>query len=90
MKTLMTSALIAGVALVAGCAARPASDATARAMADSKGDVAQVKTERGSILGSRIPRKTTDRSVKQIGNQEYRDDNQVKSIANDPAFRPGQ
>ena len=89
MKTLMTSALIAGCVLVAGCVSKPADDATAQAMADSKGEVAQEKAEPSKMLGSRIPRKSTDRSVRQIGAQDYRDDNQIKSMANEIG-RPGQ
>ena len=89
MKTLMTSALIAGCMLVAGCVSKPSNDATAQAMAASKGELAHAKSERSTMVGSRIPRKTTDHSVKQIGNQDYRDDNQIKSLGNEIA-RPGQ
>ena len=89
MNTLMTSVLLAGCVFMAGCASRSTDDATAQVMAESKDQVAQQKAQPSTMVGSRIPRKSTDRSIRQIGAQDYRDDNQIKSMANEIA-RPGQ
>ena len=86
MKLISFSATIAASALLSGCSA-PAPQTPPDGQLAPVGNVAATATD--TMTGSRIPRKSTDRTVKTIGSQDYRTDNPVKSMGNEIA-RPTQ
>lgn len=80
MKVILFLALGAGVAFASGCA-------TVEPPATTKTAVATTKDEPSKILGSRLPRTTTDRHVRST--ERDRADEPVRSIGNSPAFSIG-
>ncbi|HEY1043547.1 MAG TPA: hypothetical protein VGE60_06755 [Telluria sp.] len=80
MKTLTCSATIAATLLLGACTSTPAPAPEAAQPASA---TAPVAIAQNTMTGSRIPRKSTDRTLKAVGNQDYRDDNPVKSMGNE-------
>ena len=80
MKHLNRSVTIAAALLLAACTSAPAPAPEATQLASAS---TPESTEPGVLTGSRIPRKSTDRTVKAVGNQDYRTDNQIKSLGNE-------
>ncbi len=69
MKFLITSALAASFAVLAGCATPPA-DAV---MDDSMASKTETFEDKGELLtGSRIPQKSTAHVLKRVGSAEYK------------------
>lgn len=81
MKLALVS-LTAVAALAAGCASAPAPEAAPATTASAGG----VEYPTGVIeTGSRIMRRSTDRSVRVVGNQDVKDGrNDITSIGNNP------
>jgi hypothetical protein len=69
MKYLITSALLASLAGLTGCAT-PAADSAADATLASNDASFEDKGE--LLTGSRIPQKSTAHTVKRIGSAEYK------------------
>lgn len=86
MKLIGFSAFIVASALLSGCSTTPPGTPPAPQLA-SAGNV--TATPADTMTGSRIPRKSTDRTVKAVGSQDYRSDNPVKSMGNEIS-RPTQ
>ncbi len=69
MKFLITSALAASFAVLAGCATPPA-DAP---MSDSLASKTEAFEDKGELLtGSRIPQKSTTHVLKRVGSAEFK------------------
>ena len=74
MRKVFASALIVSLFALGGCAADPTYTASRAKVADGE--------EQDVLTGTRIPRPTTERVVKHIGNKDYKDE-QIKSMYND-------
>ncbi len=69
MKFLLTSALIASFAVLAGCAT-PAANSV---MDDSLASKTETFEDKGELLtGSRIPQKSTTHVLKRVGSAEFK------------------
>ncbi len=81
MNKYLASAIVVGIAGLAGCAS------TAETEAYQKYQAARDAGQE-TLVGSRLIKPTTERLVKAIGNNEYNQDNQHTSIANNKALFP--
>lgn len=77
-KVLLSAAIMTAIAL-SGCASDPG-----RASAYEK---VAADRDAETITGSRLPRPTTERLVKSVGNKDFKDE-QIKSIHNE-GNKPG-
>jgi hypothetical protein len=73
----------AALLLIAGCAGVPEAAPAARTTAAGS----QPGSSREVLTGSRIARPGTDRIVRAIDNQTYRDENRITSIGNEVGAR---
>jgi hypothetical protein len=78
-------ATFAAAAWMAGCAAEPTTVASATAAGGDATKPAAQKVE--PLTGSRIARPGTDRIVRGISNQGFRDDVQIRSLGNEVGIR---
>jgi len=82
---LMSFSAVAGALVLAGCASAPAPEAPqmAAGAAAAAAPVQQSSLASNTLTGSRIPKqKSNDRMLKSIGNQDFRDSTDIKSIGN--------
>ena len=77
-KYLVSAAVITAIGL-AGCASDPGKA--------SGYEKAAAERDAETITGSRLPRPTTERLVKSVGNKDFKDE-QIKSIHNE-GNKPG-
>lgn len=85
MKLLLSCAVLLGVAVLSGCSTmEPAAEQGALASAET-----QQASAPSIMTGSRIPnRPTSERTLKMVGNTDYRDSVLIKSLGNETA-KPG-
>lgn len=82
MKSMLLSA--AALLALAGCATEPASS-TAAAPAPAQAGASSLKGE--VQTGSRLSRIGSDRIVRSVGNQTFRDEVDIRSIGNEVGAR---
>lgn len=82
MNKLIVAAAWVGAVVTSGCANVEVPANTAKV-------VAQTKMDEDKLTGSRINRTTTDRNVRGIGNATFKQDNEIRSIANEPGVMRG-
>lgn len=84
MKAILVT-ILAASGLVA-CASAPAPDAATAVSQNLQPDGA-ASLNGGTQTGSRLGRSAGDRMLRSVGNQSYRDDNQVRSLGNEIGAR---
>lgn len=82
MNKLIAVAVCIGAVITTGCASVEVPANTAKI-------VAQTKVDDDKMTGSRINRTATDRNVKGVGNSTFKQDNEIRSIANEPGMMRG-
>ena len=77
MKKLLICLMLSSTALMLGCAVDEAYVAAHKTQLAKKLDV---------DVGSRLPRTTLEKNIRTTDGTTFNQDNQIRGIANDPAF----
>jgi hypothetical protein len=84
-SALRLMAALAALLLTAACASPDKAAVAAPATATSVGKAADA--DAAPLTGSRLARRSSDRSVRSTDNQTFRDENQIRSLGNEVGMR---
>jgi hypothetical protein len=83
MQKILFGALVLGLMFVGGCATVDTN------YGEAKKAAAAANGEPSLLTGTRLPKPTTERVLKAVGNNEYNETNPHTSIGNSAAFKKG-
>ncbi|MDP2004202.1 MAG: hypothetical protein Q8K45_00860 [Rubrivivax sp.] len=81
MSKLLATLALAGTVLVTGCATPPTADPAAAP--GTAVNAAGAATTEAPLIGSRLAKRNTDRAVRSIDNQTFKQDTEIRGRGND-------